>query len=171
VVDRSGEAELRETGLAQRDQAGGEVHPREVAVVPLDRADEGVGPLLRGHPGHVDVVLDEGGHPGEEAGPRVAGLHPGAPPGLVGQGAEVLLDLLGAGDGGLHDLGDGDTPGRDRLDEPHRVELGQDVLGEGVDAGHGLLLGWVGARRAGWIQPTLPNSTHDPRPGSLRTVR
>ena len=110
VVDRPGEAELGELGLAERDQSGGEIHPREVAVGPLRDADEGVGALLGRHAGDVDVVLDEGGHPGEPAAPRVPRLLAGAVERGVGHRTQVAVDPLGAGDGRLDHLGDRHRP-------------------------------------------------------------
>ncbi len=76
VLAAGTEAVLRQLGLAERDQPGREVHPREVAVLLRGVRRPRVGALHRRHAGDVDVVLDEGRHAGEVAaagsrGPRV----------------------------------------------------------------------------------------------------
>jgi hypothetical protein len=136
VVDCPTEAELGEPGLAERDQSGGEVHPREVPVAPRGSADERVGAVLGRHSCDLDVVLEEGGHAREEPGPRVGGLVPRPVVGLVRERAELRIDRPGPRDRCVDDRGDGQALPIGRR-EPDSVEILQRVVGEGVHASHG----------------------------------
>ena len=77
VLGGGAEAVLRQLGLAERDQPGREEHPGEVAVAPGRVGRPRRRCPAGGHPGDVDVVLDEGGYAGEEAAARLAGLAAG----------------------------------------------------------------------------------------------
>ena len=164
VLGGGAEAVLRQLGLADRHQSGGEEHPREVAVALGRPRRERVGALHGREPRQVDVVLEEGRYAGEPAAARLRGLGPGPVEAVGRERVERGRHLLGAGDGRLDHLGDRHVPGREGRDQPHRVQVAEGVVGEGVHASHERRL--AGA-------PTWPDTSDGRRcgAGGRRVVR
>ena len=137
VLGGRAEAELAQPGLAERHQTGGQEHPGEVAVAARGPPDERVAALLGRHARDVDVVLEERGD-AREVPPR--GLRASVP-GTVERGVRDRVELrvhpFDPRDRGLHHLGHRQAAVLDPGHQPHRVEVSEGVVAEGMHARHG----------------------------------
>ena len=137
MLGSSTEAVLRELALAQRDQAGGEIHASEVAVPPGRVTDPGVGALAGRQAGHVDVVLDQGRYAGEVAALGVTRLRARSVIGREGHAVELRIDLFDAGDRCVDHVAHRHLTGVQGLDQSHRIVVTEGVVTEGMHSRHG----------------------------------
>ena len=128
------EPELRELRLAQCDQSGAQVGAGEVTIGGGRPRRPCVGAIHGRHAGDVGVVLDEGGHAGEEAAARAGG--PGGVEGPVRDTVEDRVDGLGSGYRRVDHLIARHRAAAQRGRQTDRVQVTEGVIAECMNTCH-----------------------------------
>ncbi len=137
MLARGAETEFREPGLAQRNQAGGEIRPGEVTVGRFGPRFPGIRATHGRHALDGDVVLDESRdaveEPAEGAGCGAAGMGPVE--GLERQPVEGGIDRLHPRDSGLDQIGGRYPAGSQFRHQAHGIVLAQGVIAKCTNTG------------------------------------